>query len=232
MNANRQHWNASHQKLNRALRAAPLRGAAADRATATELFLAQHAMVHSAKMARTGLWSFEDEVLSDLSADQLRLIPRGEEHSIAWILFHLTRCEDITMNMLVAGTPQLLLRDDWVKKLNVEIIHSANAMDADSVAKFSAGINIKALKAYRIAVGRRTRQVVKKLKAEDYQKPVDPLRAQKVMEESAVSPDAIEIMHYWATRTIAGLLLMPPTRHCFLHWNEALKIKKKIQKAK
>lgn len=225
MNPNRKHWNASHQKLNRAL-------AAADRETATKLFLAQHAMVHSAKMAKSGLWSFEDEVLCDLSDDQLRTIPRGGEHSIAWILFHLARCEDITMNMLVAGTPQLFLRDSWAKKMNVQVIHSANSMDEVSMAKLSAEINVKALKAYRIAVGRRTRQVVKKIKAEDYQKPVDPLRTQNVMEEGAVSTDAMEIFNYWASRTIAGLLLMPPTRHCFLHLNEALKIRKKIVKEK
>jgi hypothetical protein len=225
MNPNRQQWNASHQKLKRAL-------AKGDRDSATELFFSTHAMVHSAPMSKSRLWSFEDEVLYNLSDDQLRAIPPGEEHSLAWIMFHLTRCEDITMNMLVAGTPQLLLHDDWAKKLNVEIIHSANAMDVGSVAKFSECVNVKALKAYRITVGRRTRQVVKKLKAEDYQKTVDPLRAQKVMEEGAISPDAMEIMHYWAARTIAGLLLMPPTRHCFLHWNEGLKIKKKILKVK
>jgi hypothetical protein len=223
MNPNRQHWNATHQKLNRAL-------AKGDHDSATELFLSTHAMVHSTPMSKSGLWSFEDEVLCDLSADQLRIIPPGAEHSIAWIMFHLTRCEDITMNLLVAGTEQIFTRDDWAKKLNVEIIHSANSMDDASMAKFSACINVKALKAYRVAVGRRTRQIVKKLKAEAYNKPVDPLRAQKLMDEGAVSPEAMEIFHYWASRTIAGLLLMPPTRHCFLHWNEALKIRKKILK--
>src|SRR5512141_2574061 len=152
MNPNRRYWNASHQKLNRAL-------SAADHPTATELFLAQHAMVHSAKMAKTGLWSFEDEILCDLTDDQIRLIPQGGEHSIAWIMFHLTRCEDITMNMLVAGTQQLFTLEEWAKKMNVQVLHSANKMDDTSVAKLSAEIDIKALKAYRIAVGRRTRQV-------------------------------------------------------------------------
>jgi hypothetical protein len=225
MNPNRKLWNTNHQKLNRAL-------GAGDRKTAIELFLEQHAMVHSASMAKSGLWSFEDEVLCDLSDDQVRAIPHGGEHSIAWIIFHLARCEDITMNMLVAGTPQLFTQDGWAEKMHVEIVHSANSMDDGSMAKLSAGVQVKALQAYRIAVGRRTRQMVKKLKAEDFPKTVDPLRIQQVMEAEAVSKDAMEIIHYWASRTIAGLLLMPPTRHCFLHLNEALKIKKKVLKAK
>lgn len=225
MNPNRKHWNALHQKLNRAL-------AAGDSEKAIEIFLDQHSMVHSANMSKMGHWSFEDEVLSDLTDDQIRKIPAGGEHSIAWIIFHLARIEDITMNMLVAGTPQLFTPNGWAKKMSVEVLHSANKMDDDSVAKLSAEINVKALKAYRVAVGRRTRQVVKKIRVEEYAKSVDPMRIQKVMEEGAVSKDAMEIIHYWASRTIAGLLLMPPTRHCFLHLNEALKIRKKIEKEK
>ena len=35
-------------------------------ARAIQLFLRQHAMLHSASMARAGLWSFEDAVLDDM----------------------------------------------------------------------------------------------------------------------------------------------------------------------
>ena len=225
MNPNNKLWNDNHKKLNRALRLN-------DRNASIELFLCQHAMVHSANMAKTGLWSFEDEILDGLTDDQIRAIPPGGEHSIAWILFHLSRIEDITMNMLVAGTPQLFTRADWGKKMNVAIIHSANRMDDTSLAKLSAGIHIKALKAYRVAVGRRTRQIVKKLRTEDFKRNVDPSRLQQVLDEGAVSAEAMEIIRYWGTKTIGGLLLMPPTRHCILHWNEALKIRKKLVKEK
>jgi hypothetical protein len=36
---------------------------------------------------------------------------------------------------------------------------------------------------------------------------------------------ASDVLEYWGKRTIAGLLLMPPTRHCFLHLNEAMRIR-------
>ena len=221
MDPNRKLWNDGHQKLNRAL-------AAGEREKAIELFLKQHAMVHSGKMAKSGLWSFEDEILSELTNDQIRIIPAGGEHSIAWILLHIARIEDITMNMLVAGTAQLFIRDGWAKKMNVDIVHSANKMDDESVARLSANIDISALKAYRIAVGRRTREIVKKIRADSFKQKVDPTRMQKVMNEGAVAKEAVEIINYWSTRTIAGLLLMPPTRHCILHLNEALRIKQRL----
>jgi len=219
MNLNRKRWNEGQQKLNRAF-------AAGDRDTAIELFLEQHAMVHSAKMAKTGLWSFEDEILTDLTDDQTRKM--AGEHSIAWILLHIARIEDIVMNMLVAGMEQLFTKDGWGEKLNVEIVHSANKMSDASVASLSAKMNVKALRAYRVSVGKRTREIVRKLRAEEFKKKVEPGRIQKVMKVGAVVPEAMEIIDYWSKKTIAGLLLMPPTRHCILHLNEAERIKSVI----
>ena len=219
MDPNRKRWNEGHQKLNKAL-------AAGDRKEAIELFLSQHAMVHSAKVGKTGLWSFEDEILNGLTDDQIRQMVG--EHSIAWILLHLARIEDTVMNMLVAGTEQLFTKNGWGKKMNVDIVHSANKMTDANVASLSKRIDIKALRAYRIAVGKRTRQIVQKLKAEDFKKKVEPDSIQKVMEAGAVLPEAMEIINYWSSKTIAGLLLMPPTRHCILHLNEAERMKKKL----
>lgn len=225
MNTNRQYWNQGHKKLQHAL-------ATNDHQKAIEIFLDQHAMVHSAKMTESKLWSFEDEVLNEMTEAEMRCIPPKCEHSIAWILFHLARIEDITMNLLVAGTPQLFVRDHWSDRLNVTILHSANSMDGKSIATLSAQVDIDALRAYRQSVGRRTREIVRKLKPEEVKQKADPLRLQKVVNEGALLPEAIGILNYWSKRTIAGLLLMPPTRHNFLHLNEALRIKQRMFTAK
>jgi hypothetical protein len=223
MDANHKQWNQGHQNLRQAL-------SKGDHQRAIELFLIQHAMVHSAKMSKAKVWSFEDEILNGMPEDQIRCVPPGGEHSIAWILLHIVRCEDITMNMLVAGTPQLFIKDGWQKKLKINILHSANSMDDADVATLSAQIDIDALRAYRQAVGRRTREVVRKLKPEKLQQKAEASQLQKVMDEGALLPEAIGILDYWSTRTMTGLLLMPPTRHNFLHLNEALRIKQKLQR--
>jgi hypothetical protein len=224
MDSHRRIWNQGQQKLRRAL-------AGADPQQAIELFLNQHAMVHSSSVAKSKLWSFEDEVLRDMTEEQIRCIPPNSEHSVGWILFHLARIEDITMNMLVADTPQLFVREAWGRKLNVAVFHSANEMNERSVAALSAQIDINALRTYRQMVGRKTREIVKRLKPEDLRQRVQNSRLQKIMDEGALLPEAIEILNYWSKRTIAGLLLMPPTRHNFLHLNEALRIKQKVSLA-
>jgi len=196
---------------------------------AIQLFLRQHAMLHSAKMARTEPWSFEDQVFCDIPEEQVRRIPRNCDHSVAWLIWHIARCEDITMNLLVAGSPQVLRRGNWLEKMKITVCDTGNAMDKKGVADLSNAIDIEALRAYRLAVGRRTREIVKQLQPEDLKRKVEPSRLRQVWDEGAVVEAASGIVDYWGKRTIAGLLLMPATRHNLVHLNEALQLKSRPQ---
>jgi hypothetical protein len=219
VDANRQLWNRQQKELRQALTGS------GDRQHAIQLFLSQHAMVHSAVMSQSGLWSCEDELWHDISEEIVRRIPRNCEHSIAWIMYHIARIEDVTMNLLVAGSPQLVFRGDWIERMKVSIRDTGNGMDDQAVADLSLTIDIEALRAYRVTVGRRTRQIVTQLQPEELKHRVDPSRLQRVRDEGAVVEAASAVLDYWSRRTIAGLLLMPPTRHCFLHLNEAQRLK-------
>jgi hypothetical protein len=88
-------------------------------------------------------------------------------------------------------------------------------------------VDQQALRGYRAAVGLATREIVQQLTPEQLKARVDPARLQRVLDQGAVLPSAIELIEYWSRRTIAGLLLMPPTRHNMVHINEAFKLKNK-----
>jgi hypothetical protein len=221
MDPNRKLWNQQQQTLRRALLGSD------DHEKTVELFMSQHAMVHSARVARSKLWSFEDRVWQDTTEEVIRCIPRGCEHSIAWCIWHITRIEDVTMNLLVAGSPQILHRDNWLERMKARARDTGNAMDAKGVAGLSATIDIEVLRAYRLKVGRRTRQIVKQLQPEELKQRVEPSRLQQVMVEGAVVEAASGLIDYWGGLNVAGLLLMPPTRHSFVHLNEALRVKLK-----
>lgn len=220
MNANRKSWNHQQKILRQALDSD-------DHSRAIELFLGQHAAVHSAGMAGAGTWSFADEVLEGMDEVEMRRIPPDGEHSAAWVLWHIACIEDITMNLLVASGTQLLHQDGWLERMKVTVQDSGNEMDSEGIARLSAAVDLPALQAYRLAVGRRTRQIISQLQPGDLKRKVAPSRLQRVRAEGAVVEAAGYILDYWGGRTIAGLLLMPPTRHNFLHLNEALRLKQK-----
>ncbi|MGD8402495.1 MAG: DinB family protein [Anaerolineales bacterium] len=224
MNPNRKHWNEQLKLLRWALKDS------GDHRTAIDLFLGQHAMVHDAEMSNAGLHSFADEVWDGASEATLRCVPPKFEHSIAWIIWHMARIEDMTMNGLLAGKKQVFFQDNWPIELKIDLRHSGNVvMDDADVTELSQVIDIDALKAYRLAVGRSTQEVVKALEADYLECNVEPARLQELLENGSVVEEARDLLTYWGNLTIAGLLLMPPTRHNFVHLNEASRIKKKCQ---
>jgi hypothetical protein len=222
---NRKLWNERHRQLRQALITPESHSAAMD------LFLRQHAMVHRAEMSQMGLYSFADEVWDGANDAVVRCVPPKFEHSIAWIIWHLARIEDMTMNVLMAGRIQVFVQDAWLKKLDITATHSGNVvMDAADVTAFSESVDLDALKAYRLAVGRATREAVSVLRPDEVRQKVSPARLGELLDDGSVPPEAMGLIDYWGGLTIAGLLLMPPTRHCLVHLNEAMKVKGKCLK--
>jgi hypothetical protein len=172
--------------------------------------------------------SFEDEVLAGITDDQFRELPDHIDRSIAWILWHLARIEDVTMNFLVSGVDQIFQKEHWADRLGISIRHTGNAMSRRQITELSNVINIVELRKYRVAVGRRTEAIIESTNPEDLIEKVSPSRLSQVLVEGAVTEKALDLIEYWGKRTISGLLLMPPTRHCFIHLNDAARIKKSI----
>jgi hypothetical protein len=93
-------------------------------------------------MAQTEAWSLEDEVFDELSKEKARRIPGNSEHSIIWNIWHIARIEDVAMNLLVAGRPQILNQDNWLKQMKVKVRDTGNAMDEEGIADLSNRIDI------------------------------------------------------------------------------------------
>jgi hypothetical protein len=222
MDPYRREWNDGHQTLRAALEKPERRD------EAVSLFLRLHAMLHTASLSNLGLHSFEGEVWAGLGDAAARAIPPGFEHSIAWNLWHLARIEDMTMNRLVAGGPQIFYAAGWAAGLKASALDTGNAMDAAEIAALSREVDLAELRAYRAAVGVRTRDVVSTLDGKDFRRKVDPARLELIAAEGGVLPQARWLLEYWGGLTVAGLLLMPPTRHCLVHLNECLRIRRKI----
>jgi hypothetical protein len=193
------------------------------------LFLNHHAMLHSGGLSQSETRTFADHVLDDMPEEQVRYVPKVGDHSVAWLIWHMARCEDITMNLLVAGTPQILHHNGWLEMIESPICDTGNAMEPSAIANFSNTIDIEALLAYRLDVGRRTQEIVSRLQPPYLRLKVEPSRMRRLWDEGAVVEAARGIADYWSKRTIAELLLMPATRHNLIHLGEALKLKRKFR---
>ncbi len=128
-----------------------------------ELFLCNHAIVHGLEVGEPeGQFSLEYNCLQGLTDDHLRIRPGGW-NSIAWILWHIARIEDVAVNVMVADDRQVFDRGDWAVHLNVARRDVGTGMSDSAIEDLSRTIDIPSLRAYRLAVGRRTRDVAREL---------------------------------------------------------------------
>lgn len=196
---------------------------------AIKLCLEQHALVHSSEMSGIDAVTFEDELCENLDVTTFRTATGIKNRTIAYGMWHSTRIEDITMNILVFGDTQVINTDNWLKRINSRIVDTGNAMNASEILEFSSEISMQELRNYRIAVGRKTREIIKSLKPADLKRKMEPLRLQRVLDEGAVLDveAANWLIDFWGRKNVAGILLMPVTRHHVVHINESMSAKKK-----
>ncbi len=193
------------------------------------LALSLHSMVHLSIMSGIDKKTFEDELWEGLDENTFRTSQNQKGRTIAYGIWHCTRIEDITMNLLVAGDKQIFNRENWQEKINSNITDTGNAMTEDDIMEFSKNINMEELKNYRIEVGRRTRDIVENLSTEDMKRNFDKHRLQRILDERAVLDVKASnwLIDFWGRKNVAGIILMPMTRHQVIHINESLSAKKK-----
>jgi hypothetical protein len=219
----RKSWNDQHAILRRLL----LKDK--DYTSALPIFLSHHGMVHSAKL-RAGVWSFQDEILKGITLEQLRYCSPRNPHSAAWKIWHIARIEDVTMNLLLADSAQVLHSGGWPDKLEITAVSVGNEMSDEEIVGLSESINVKAVLDYRLAVGKRTRSLVRRLKADLLWQPPTPDRLQRLFEEGAVIDRTTWLRDYWGGHLAANLLLMPASRHCLVHLNEIERMRSKLKR--
>jgi hypothetical protein len=195
-----------------------------------QLFLQQHAAVHTAEISGSQAWSLQDEVLSGLSEAQLRACPRPGLNSIVWLLWHTARIEDITLSFLVLQQPQVLLAPGWPERLSFSLMDVGAGMDADEVAGFSACISIPGLLAYRAAVGCSTRAGIPHLHVEQLKDKVPASAIDQLKTEGSISPKALWLGDYYCGRP-KGFFLTRITSHNYIHLNEAGRVPGLLKKA-
>lgn len=192
-----------------------------------------HALVHARKLYGEQPCTFMDEVWDGLSDHAFRTMPTVKDVTVAWNIWHITRIEDLTVNILIADAPQVL-NGGWLERLRTRVTDTANAMTDDEIIRFSGEISKEALYAYRSAVGTRTKHIIESLAFDDLKRKVSGTGLARIRHEGGVldHKDSIWLLDFWGRKNVAGLLQMPVTRHQIVHLGDCVKLKAKCGKLK
>lgn len=223
----KRNWNMNHKTLTNAILKKE------KHKESIQLFLSQHSLLHSSSFGKTTNTTLEDVLLQDLKETVFRQYPAtipDTKNSIAWHYWHIARIEDMTMNILIADDNQIFHSENWSQKLNVPFLHSGNDMTPEEIRELSENICLTSLIDYRKAVGIKTRVIVSSLKPGQLNDRIEQIQINRLFEEQAISKKSTWLAEYWGKKTVAGLILMPATRHNFLHLNKCIRIKEKWMK--
>src|SRR5262249_11835725 len=89
----------------------------------------------------------------------MRLRPSEGLNSLVWLLWHMARTEDVAINVIVAGSDQVL-DAEWARRMNPPWRIIGTGMTDSEVGELTARADVPSVRAYRSAVGIRTRHVV------------------------------------------------------------------------
>jgi hypothetical protein len=184
-----------------------------------DLFLEQHAAVHSAAVGGNKA-SAAERTFGGLSDEQMRVRPREDLNSLAWLLWHIGRAEDIFVNMVLAGCEQVF-EDGWAKRLGVSRRDFGIGMTSAEVTDLTGTIDVGATREYRDTVGRRTREIVGGFTASDWQGMTTTEANQRAAAAGAFGTRAEMLVKAFSGRPRTGLLSGIALFHPSGHMGEA-----------
>jgi len=181
-----------------------------------ELFLAQHARAHTAEVGHPD-FSNQDLILRDLTDEHLRMRPHPGLNSLAWVFWHMTRAEDVGVNLVIAQRPQVLDEDGWAMRLGVPLRDVATGMTDQEVKEFSRQVNIVSLLAYRAAVGQQTQATVRDLRPEVLDEEIDSNLLQQLRIAGVFGANAEWVPQRWLGKPKGFTLTHSVLAHTYFH---------------
>ena len=149
-------------------------------------------------------------------------LKKSSNENIIWNLWHIIRIEDLTANILIREK-EAILNEKLKNEINISITDTGNSLTKEEIKKLAKDINIDKLKYYNDKVSEKIINLIKRLKAEDMKRKINKINLEKIINEGGVSKDNLWLIDYWGKKDIAGILLMPLSRHIIVHLNQCYK---------
>ena len=186
---------------------------------ARDLLLDEHGRMHAASV--TGdKGTLAERTFGGLSDEQMRARPREDLNSLAWLMWHIARAEDIFSNIILSGRDQVV-DDGWLARLKISRRDFGIGMTKPEVAELTAQVDVAALRDYRDAVGRRTQEVIRGFGPADWQGELQAATLEKAAALGCFGPKGEMVVKAFTGRPRIGILGGLLVTHAAMHMGEA-----------
>jgi uncharacterized damage-inducible protein DinB len=145
-----------------------------------------------------------------LTEEQLHFSPEGESHSIAWVLWHAARIEDLFVQQVFQGQPQLWAAGGWPAKTGLPEPGFGTGQPTADAKALRIG-DLAALREYADAVAERTAALLDGLSDADLEREVKLGQRTEKLGESITLHLVIHLNgHRGEVNTLRGMMGFPP----------------------
>ena len=164
--------------------------------------------------------------IEKLNEDQIRISPYGM-NSIAWLLWHIARCEDVGINRFVSNAPQVIDQNRWYERLNLNRRDIGTGMRYEEVIELSKSIEVNALKEYLNVVALNTQELVKNLDSNELDTCPHPKYVRDVLnDEGVINENSRWVEEHYINKTRGWFLGHLGLTHAKGHLSQILIIRK------
>jgi len=186
---------------------------------ARDLLLDEHARMHATSV--TGeKGTLAERTFGGLSDEQMRARPREDLNSLAWLMWHIARAEDIFANIVLSGRSQVV-DAGWLARLKITRPDFGIGMTKPEVAALTAQVDVAALRDYRDAVGRRTQEVIRGFGPADWQGELQAPALEKAAALGCLGANGATVAKAFTGRPRVGILGGLLVTHAAMHMGEA-----------
>jgi uncharacterized damage-inducible protein DinB len=190
---------------------------------ARDLLRSQHTIVHSRAVGGLKSPTLADATFT-VDDPAMRMRPAPGQNSLAWLMWHMARAEDVFVNLVFNGGAQLY-DEAWRERLRTDRLEFGAGMTADEVAALSEGIDLTALRAYRDAVGRRTREVIAELTDQALEGRIEPADMQRAADAGALGHAVAAMTQFFTGQRRSVVFPTIITLHNAEHLGEAMTVR-------
>jgi len=105
--------------------------------------LQQHSVAH---------FLIDQEVVNAMPRERWTERPSPGVNSLAWLMWHVARCEDVAVNLVIRQREQVLTRGRWSERPGLADTRIGTGLSDDEVSGFGRDVALDDLDAYRKAV--------------------------------------------------------------------------------
>jgi hypothetical protein len=163
---------------------------------ARQLFLINHAHTHG--MTSGAGVGRETRLCEELTDADLRLCPLDRHNSIAWLIWHMARCEDVIVNSVLHNGSEVL-DDGWLPRLGVSTRHIGTEDTMAEVQAFSQQVDVTALRRYRAGVAQATRTWIETIDFSSLDKILKCAGAERAAQRGAFNERSDWVRKLWST---------------------------------